>query len=436
MDCVAGIMKFTGFKGEARKSEKDFTRERKIGFVPLVLLIFNMVRKSSQIEIDEFRERFMPESAQATTYTKQSFSKARQKILPKAFVILNDEFIRTFYADDDYKTYKGFRVLAMDGCVLEIPNTKETQRHYGYVTNQNKEFKLARSLSSQLYDVENRLAVSMTMGRYDAGERNLAKVNLEKMLTLIPDVSPYETLVLFDRGYPSAEFLSYLLNQGIHFIMRVSTGFYREIVDTQTTDEVVQLTITKERAKELRKRGTPVPVGTVLTLRVVKVTLSTGETEILITDLLEDKLSQADMVDFYFKRWGIETYFNALKHQFEVENFSGETPTVIEQDFYATTLLSNMASVIEQDAEEEIQAKMANRKYDEYKINHNILVGKLKNKLVEVLLEDDDEVRDAMYRRIVDELTRHIVPVIKGRSYPRKKQNSVNKYSKSKRRPL
>ncbi|WAH35453.1 hypothetical protein [Alicyclobacillus dauci] len=131
-----------------------------------------------------------------------------------------------------------------------------------------------------------------------------------------------------------------------------------------------------------------------------------------------------------------QTHFKALKHQFEVENFSGETPTVIEQDFYATTLLSNMASIIEQDAQEEVQDQNARRKHDEYKINHNILVGKLKNKLVEVLLEDDDEMREAMYRRIVDELTRHIVPVIKGRSYPRKKQNSVNKYSKNKRRPL
>lgn len=436
MDCVADVMKLSGFKSKARKSEKDFTRERKIGFVPLVLLVFNMVRKSSQLEIDEFRERFMPESAQSTTYTKQSFSKARQKILPTAFVILNDEFIRTFYADHDYKTYKGFRVLAMDGCVLEVPNTKETQRHYGYVTNQSKDFKLARALSSQLFDVENKLVVSTTMGRYDAGERNLAKINIEKMLTLIPDISPSQTLVLFDRGYPSAEFLFYLLSRRIHFVMRVSTGFYREIVDTQSTDEVVQLTITKERAKELRKQGTPVPVGTVLTLRIVKITLSTGETEILITDLLEDKLSGADMGDVYFKRWGIETHFNALKHQFEVENFSGETPTVIEQDFYATTLLSNMASIIEQDAQEEVQAQNSNRKYDEYKINHNILVGKLKNKLVEVLLEDDDEKREVMYRRLVDELTRHIVPVIKGRSYPRKKQNSVNKYSKTKRRPL
>ncbi|WP_258112653.1 IS4 family transposase [Alicyclobacillus sp. SP_1] len=429
-------LKFAGFRNNARKSEKDFTRERKVGFVPLVLLIFNMVRKSSQLEIDEFRERFMPESALATSYTKQSFSKARQKIRPEAFVTLNDVYIRTFYADHDYKTHKGFRMFAMDGCVLEVPNTAQTQRQYGYVTNKMKNFKLARALSSHLYDVENRLAVSTTIGRYDTNERVLAKANIEKMLTLIPETSPYETVVLFDRGYPSIEFIHYLMQRRVHFVMRVSTWFCKEIMQTQTMDEIAQLRITKERAKELRKQRTPVPEGTVLPIRVVKLPLSTGETELLITDLREDKLSQAEMGDIYFKRWGIETHFKALKYQFEVENFSGETPTAIEQDFHATTLLSNMASVIEQDALEEVQAQNSGRKYEEYKINHNILVGKLKNKLVEVILEDDDEKRSAIYRRLLHELTRNIVPVIKGRTHPRKTRPGANKYAKNKRRPL
>ena len=167
-------------------------------------------------------------------------------------------------------------------------------------------------------------------------------------------------------------------------------------------------------------------------------TLSTGETEILITDVEADLLSHEDGKSLYFKRWGIETRFNELKHQFEIENFSGETPTVIEQDFYATTLLSNMASLIEQDAQEEMQERNANKtlKYDEYKINHNILVGKLKNRLVEILLEEDNEKKDAMYHRLITELKRNIVPVIKGRSFPRKKQNKANKYAKTKRRCL
>ncbi|MGW8957265.1 hypothetical protein [Paenibacillus sp. NPDC055715] len=65
-----------------------------MGFIPLLLLILRMVQKTTQLELDEFRGRFMPEEAAKTTYTKQFFSKARQKLSPTAFTMLNDELVR------------------------------------------------------------------------------------------------------------------------------------------------------------------------------------------------------------------------------------------------------------------------------------------------------------------------------------------------------
>ena len=64
-------------------------------------------------------------------------------------------------------------------------------------------------------------------------------------------------------------------------------------------------------------------------------------------------------------------------------------------------LLSNIASIFEQEAQEELEEKNAkkNLKY-EYKINKNILVGKLKNSLIEILLEDDDEKKTILYARL------------------------------------
>lgn len=436
MSWVTRMIHDDGLKERSKKEEKDFSRNRKLGFIPLICLIINMVRKSTQLELDEFRERFMPESAQSTTYTKQSFSEARQKLSPIAFVLLNDGFIQQFYADDDYKTYKGFRLLAIDGMVTEIPNNKETQEQYGFVSNGDKKFKLARALSSQLMDIENKLVISTILGRYDASERDLAKINIEKIL---PWETPYSRdLILFDRGYPSAAFIHYLQTRGVHFLMRVSSSFYKEVNNSITPDEMVEIVITKEKAKEWKKQGTPLPEGTVLKVRVIKVELSTGEIETLITDIPAAEISYEESKALYFKRWGIETRYDELKNQFEIENFSGVTPIVIEQDFYATILLSNMASLIEQDAHEEMQEKNAHKtlKYDEYKINHNILVGKLKNRLVEILLEEDHSKKDAMFQRLIAELERNIVPIIPGRSFKREKKNKANKYSQSKRRSL
>lgn len=361
MNWITRMIHNDELKEQSKKEEKDFTRTRKLGFIPLVCLIINMVRKSTQLELDEFRERFMPESAQTTTYTKQSFSEARQKLSHKAFVILNDGFIQQYYADDDYKTYKDFRLLAIDGMVTEIPNNKETQKQYGFVSNGDKKFKLARALSSQLMDIENKLVVSSTLGRYDASERDLAIINIEKIL---PWETPYSRdLILFDRGYPSAAFIHYLQKRKTHFLMRVSTSFYKEVTHTATPDEMVEIVITKRRARDSKQQGTPIQEGTVLKVRVIKFKLSTGETEILITDIPTEELSLEESKVLYFKRWGIETRYDVLKNQFEIENFSGVTSTVIEQDFYATILLSNIASLIEQDAHEEMQKKNSHIAY-------------------------------------------------------------------------
>ena len=199
-----------------------------------------------------------------------------------------------------------------------------------------------------------------------------------------------------------------------------------------------RIEITKARAKELKKQGKSLAPGTVLQVRVVKVELSTGETEILLTYVSADELSYEASKPLYFKRWGVETRFNDLKHKFEIENFSGQKSQLIEQDFYATVLLSNMASVMEQKAEEQLQEtkRTDHLKYTEYRINKNILVGKLRNRLIAMVLEDDDGKRDEMHERFLEELQRNIVPVVKDRTFKRDKQTKANKFTKTKRRGL
>lgn len=71
----------------------------------------------------------------------------------------------------------------MDGSVTELPNAKETQAAYGYASTYKDGFRVARALSSHLYDIENRLAISTCLSRYDDNERDLVKRNVEKLLS-------------------------------------------------------------------------------------------------------------------------------------------------------------------------------------------------------------------------------------------------------------
>jgi len=174
----------------------------------------------------------------------------------------------------------------------------------------------------------------------------------------------------------------------------------------------------------------------ILHVRVIKVELSTGETEILLTNLSKKELSQEESQSLYFRRWGLETRLDILKHTFQMENFSTENPQLMEQDYHATIWLSNLASLFEQDAEEEMceNHRTQTLKYREYQIHQNVLVGKLRNRLIEMAIEEDNTKKDLLYARFVKEIQPHIVPVVKNRSFPRIKKTKANKFEKTKRR--
>lgn len=289
-------------------------------------------------------------------------------------------------------------------------------------------------MTGSLYDLENSFLISSVFERYDSSERENAKKLIEKALSLIPKE---ELLIIFDRGYPSMDFTYWLICKKVHFLMRVSSIFCNEVNLNNSNDEWVEIEVTKERAKKLKKQGSQLKIGQKIRLRVIKVKLSTGEIETLITDINEEDLPYEEAKALYFKRWGIETKFDELKNKFQVENYTGESPRVIEQDYYSTVFLSNIASLLEQDAQEEANERLTKKdlKYEEYKINKSILTGKIKCDLFEILLEEDDEKKVIMYRQLIKDISRNIVPVIRNRISPRNmEKRSANKYSKARKR--
>ena len=78
--------------------------------------------------------------------------------------------------------------------------------------------------------------------------------------------------------------------------------------------------------------------------------MPSGEQETLITNLDTADASFEECKLLYFKRWNIEINYDDLKNKLEIENFTGDSVRVIEQDFFATLLLANIATLISEDA--------------------------------------------------------------------------------------
>lgn len=396
-------------------------------------MIMNMMKRTLQIEIDSFIENILDKKDM--DYTKQAFSKARQKLSHEAFSSINDELIKEYYADNDFKKYKKWRLLAIDGSTLEIPDTPETQDFYGYSENQVANLKIARAKISELYDIENELSISAQLDHYKSSERQLAKENIEKMLSYGHDA--VKNLIIFDRGYPSFDLIKFLNEKKIDFVMRLNSSYWQEEIKNVVEDEEIEIIINKNRKKELKKQGLDVKTGDFIKIRVIKFKLDSGQEEILITNLTKEKLTLEEAKVLYFKRWSIETRFDTLKNKIEIENFSGEKPLVIEQDFYATQFISNMAAIFKHDAEEQLKQKNKdkNLKY-EYKINNNILFGKLKNHLVLLLLEENEEKKLGLYKDFIEQIQKNVIPIRQNRKFERKKKIRSNKYPKCKRRAI
>ena len=95
-------------------------------------------------------------------------------------------------------------------------------------------------------------------------------------------------------------------------------------------------------------------------------------------------------------RWGIETAYETLKNRLQLENFTGTKPILLLQDIYSTIYLSNLVEDIILDAERELDQKETNRKH-KMMINQTVSIGILKNDLIYILLETDDQKKNILF---------------------------------------
>jgi len=353
---IQKMLKSNDLLEKSREREEDFTRKSKLDFLSLVMIILTLVRKSMQIELDCFFEKNVKKGK---PFSKQVFSKARKKLLPEAFILLNDLFVERYYDDGNFKTIKGYRIFGVDGSMLELPNTAKIKDEFGVQTNQSTKIEIPTARISTLFDVLNRTIFDAKIDSFHGNEREMAKLHLEK-LEIINKKSNVRVkdLLIFDRGYPSINLIYSLLIQKKYFLMRVSKSFVKEFnsfVQSSSREEILEVTLTKSRIKEcdLKSINSAITENEMIRIRALKITLDSGETEYLLTNLIEDFIYD-DFKELYFLRWSIETNYDFLKNKIEIENFSGKTAVSVKQDFHAAIFVCNLALLIATEAQNEL----------------------------------------------------------------------------------
>jgi len=344
-------------------------------------------KSSIQRELDSFFKALNKSDFNIREVTKGAFTQARAKLNPSAFKRLNEVAVNSFYDGAEYYTWHGMRTLAVDGTRLVLPNHPSVVDEFGqHEFGPKADSKRSLALASLLYDVLNHITIDAEIAPYSSSENDLLLAHLEK-------VEPGD-LLLLDRGYPSFWLLFLLKAKGIEFCVRLKDNWWKKVKDFVESDDedeierIVTFTLPDKDRKKLAKY--PHMQDNIINCRLIKVKLSTGETEILCTSLTDrKKYLHREFESLYHYRWNEEETYKLLKSRLELEAFSGKTALAVKQDFHAKvflmTLCAAWAHPIEDKVVEEYKAD-EQRKFDQ-KINRTNALSMTQEILMSVLIQ-------------------------------------------------
>ncbi len=421
----------------SRKEKESFTRERKLPFEELVMFFLKGAAKSLTVEINEFFQLFVKGKPSCS---KQAVSKARMKLKHEAFISLNEAVTEEYYGQD-YKTYKGYRLLAADGSMIELPYGEAIRNEFG--TMNHKKNWVNCGWSVVVYDVLNEMIVDAKLHTYGRSEREYL---LEQLKRMQKEGKQKRDIIIADRGFPSLAMFVKLAGMNYDFVIRYNGGqFLKELKEFETNekdDMIIEVSLkgsskrkNNAELQELLRQGTKPTMN----IRVIKIKLPNGEYEYLATSILDNnQLQKDDFKQIYNLRWAEEEHFKVQKQIAEVENFSGKTGESIRQDYYSRILIINLHSVLVQEAEKQLEEDITNKKqkmkYARYKINRNVSYGLVRLRILDLLNKENANWVKA-YDELVSTIKRYRIPVIEGRSNQRKRKWLL-KFPSNKRRAI
>ena len=340
------------FAEVSKMRKEDFSRQRKVGFGNTILIILNKTGKGLNAAIRTFRETIQKENE---NYSKQAFSKGRMRIKWEALREIFHDTVKEFYAEFDWKKYKGYRILAVDGTKINLPYHAESKEEFGIQPGTGETI---QALASCLYDTLNGIIVDAC----------------------------------------------------IEPLIRADQTFVRGIMKKVNSDDcIVCHTFVKSKIS-VRLR--------VLQIHL-KDSENNDIIEILLTNIFEDDFTPEEFKELYHLRWGIETKYDDIKNKLEIESFSGTSPLAVRQDFFATMFLNNLASMmIAENADEIDRLHNSGQNKYQYKANVNTVISVLAEKVVQLFIVSNRE-RKKILKFIYSEIQHSVVPIRPGRSNPR-----------------
>ena len=328
--------------------KRDFVRKSELSFSKTMQFILGMGSQTLGSELMEFY------GLDKKSVSVSAIVQRRAKILPFAFQYLFHKFNETF---SQTNFFYGYRLYAVDGSDIHIPTIPDDLNTYYNANADSKGYNLMHL--NALYDLMNRRYIDAVLQDSRNENEHSALISMAKNVKS-------DSIIVADRGYESYNTIAHLENNGLKYVIRIKTtaGIVQKfnIPADKETDFTADILLTRRQTNEVKdnpdiyrflasnstfdflpKRSKDTYP---MKFRIVRIRISEGLYETLITNLWDNEFSADDIKKIYKIRWGIETSFRELKYHIGLIAFHSKKKDCVIQEIFASLIMYNFSMLI------------------------------------------------------------------------------------------
>lgn len=261
---------------------------------------------------------------------RSSLCEARQRLGVEPVKQLHADIVRLLATPDTPGAfYHGLRRMAIDGTVLDVPDSAANAAAFQRASGGRGEGVFPQVRKVSLVELGTPVEVALAIGGYQDGEQTLARQLWDH---LPPDALPTE-----DRGFFGYEDWKALDSRGIKRLVRLKSNLIVEPIERLCDGSCLTKIYPSSRHRQQDRQG--------ILVRLIEHTLDDpqrtghGERHRLLTNLLDaEKYPAHELIGDDHERWDIELAFDEQKtHPDPVRaekpaNLRSETPDGVRQE--------------------------------------------------------------------------------------------------------
>jgi hypothetical protein len=374
----------------ARIIPTSFTKEN--GKLPLHTLLAYLIFRSGRT-LSEDIAQFFPDIFEGSPPSKQAVLKRMGVLNYDVWRQIQKLFLERIYLPMKKQTVKGYLLIAIDGTFVTLPRSDVLNHCFGqkeYNLRQgDKNISPPQAKVSIAYDVVNRVVLDFQIAHQDVSEIPLLFRHLEALENVLRG---YKIIILADRYYGSAELFKYCEMKGYGYVIRAKSNFfkhYREALPPDSRDSILNVIMNKVWIKRIIRDPIReyIQKNNKLVIRLVKGHYEFDQEERTLrgrkrikhisvdaeyfTNLDQKVFDTDEIIQLYhINRWDIETGYNTLKTQLDIEQVNSRNPIAAVNEMMAKIIFFNIENLIWKESQRQLDNT-------DYVVNNKTVIEKI-----------------------------------------------------------